>query len=62
MRLDPATPDFVTLDRLAALHGLSAYDAAYLELALRRSLVLVSLDDRLLAAARAVGHPVLSGP
>ena len=62
VRLDPATPDFVTLDRLAALHGLSACDAAYLELALRRSLVLVSLDERLVAAARAVGHPVLSAP
>lgn len=60
VRLDSATPDFVGLDRLAASHGLSAYDAAYLELALRRSLVLVSLDARLLAAARALGHPVLS--
>lgn len=60
VHLDPATPDFVGLDRLAATHGLSAYDAAYLELALRRSLVLVSLDERLLAAARAIGHPVLS--
>jgi len=62
VRLDPATPDFVSLDRLAATHGLSAYDAAYLELALRRSLVLVSLDARLLAAAQALGHPVLSAP
>lgn len=62
VHLDPATPDFVGLDRLAATHGLSAYDAAYLELALRRSLVLVSLDARLLAAARALGHPVLSTP
>ena len=60
VRLDPQTPDFVSLDRLAATHGLSAYDAAYLELALRRSLVLVSLDARLLAAARALGHPVLT--
>ena len=39
---------------------LSAYDAAYLELALRRSLTLVSLDARLIAAAGALGHPVLS--
>ena len=62
VRLDPATPDFVSLDRLAATHGLSAYDAAYLELALRRSLVLVSLDARLIAAAKALGHPVLSAP
>ena len=62
VRLDPQTPDFVGLDRLASTHGLSAYDAAYLELALRRSLVLVSLDDRLIAAARALGHPVLHAP
>ena len=60
VRLDQETPDFVSLDRLAATHGLSAYDAAYLELALRRSLVLVSLDARLIAAAQALGHPVLS--
>lgn len=62
VRLDPQTPGFVSLDRLASTHGLSAYDAAYLELALRRSLVLVSLDDRLTAAAKALGHPVLSTP
>lgn len=60
VRLDPEVPDFVSLDRLAAGHDLSAYDAAYLELALRRNLVLVSLDERLTAAARALGHPVLS--
>lgn len=60
VRLDPEIPDFVSLDRLAAAHGLSAYDAAYLELALRRSLVLVSLDARLIAAALAIGHPALS--
>ena len=60
VRLDQQTPDFVSLDRLAATHGLSAYDAAYLELALRRSLVLVSLDAHLIAAAQALGHPVLS--
>ena len=60
VRIDPQIPDFVSLDRLAAAHGLSAYDATYLELALRRSLVLVSLDARLIAAAGALGHPVLS--
>jgi predicted nucleic acid-binding protein len=59
VRLDPITPDAVSLDRLAAAHGLSAYDAAYLELALRRSLVLVTLDERLTAAAQALRHPVL---
>ena len=60
VRIDPQIPDFVSLDRLAAAHGLSAYDVAYLELALRRSLVLVSLDARLIAAAGALGHPVLT--
>lgn len=62
VRLDDAIPDFVCLDRLSAAHGLSAYDAAYLELAQRRALVLVSLDARLVAAATAVGHPVLTAP
>jgi len=60
VQLDTETPDSVRLDRLAATHGLSAYDAAYLELAQRRSLVLVSLDARLIAAAKAVGHPILT--
>ncbi len=36
-------------------HKLSAYDAAYLELALRRALPLASLDTNLKAAAAAVG-------
>ena len=60
VRVDPTVPDFVALDRLAATHGLSAYDAAYLELALRRSLTLVTLDARLIGAARDLGHPVLT--
>jgi predicted nucleic acid-binding protein len=50
----------VSLDRLAATQSISAYDAAYLELALRRSLTLVSLDAQLIAAARGLGHPVLT--
>jgi predicted nucleic acid-binding protein len=40
---------------LARANKLSAYDAAYLELALRRGLRLATLDDRLKAAAVAVG-------
>lgn len=60
VRVDHEALNFVSLDRLAASHGLSAYDAAYLELALRRSLTLVSLDARLIAAARALGHPVIT--
>ncbi|MBU2743233.1 MULTISPECIES: type II toxin-antitoxin system VapC family toxin [Acidithiobacillus] len=43
-----------TLD-LADEHGLTIYDAAYLELALRKKLPLATLDKQLLAAALAVG-------
>jgi predicted nucleic acid-binding protein len=42
---------------LARAHHLSVYDAAYLELALRRGLPLASLDARLKVAASAVGVP-----
>ena len=45
--------------RLARAHTLSAYDAAYLELAMRRGLPLASLDAQLKAAAAAVGVPLL---
>ncbi len=44
---------------LARAHHLSAYDAAYLELAIRRGLPLATLDDRLKAAATAVGVPLV---
>ena len=37
---------------LARKHGLTVYDAAYLELAKRRRLPLATLDDRLRRAAR----------
>jgi predicted nucleic acid-binding protein len=40
---------------LARTHNLSAYDAAYLELALRRGLSLASLDANLKTAAKAAG-------
>jgi predicted nucleic acid-binding protein len=40
---------------LGRSQGLSAYDAAYLELALRRGLPLASLDERLKGAADAIG-------
>jgi predicted nucleic acid-binding protein len=61
----PITVDDETIARawsdtmhLARAHQLSAYDAAYLELALRRGLPLATLDDRLKAAAAVVGVPL----
>jgi predicted nucleic acid-binding protein len=39
--------------------GLTAYDAAYLELALRRRVPLATLDDELRAAARRAGIEVI---
>ncbi len=44
---------------LAEKHGLSVYDATYLELALRRRLGLASRDSALLAAAKKSGVKVL---
>ena len=41
--------------RLARKHKLTAYDAAYLELALRRNLPLATLDKQLLTALHASG-------
>ena len=43
---------FGRISELAAEHGLSVYDAAYLELAVRRKLPLASRDDALRKAAR----------
>lgn len=40
---------------LARGHGLTVYDAAYLELAIRRDLPLVTIDKKLKKAAEAVG-------
>lgn len=47
-----------TLD-LALQHGLSTYDAAYLELALRRGLPVATLDRELMVAARTCGVALL---
>lgn len=44
---------------LARTHGLTAYDACYLELALRTGSTLATLDRRLAAACRQAGVPVL---
>jgi predicted nucleic acid-binding protein len=55
--IDEKTNDQAWRDvlRLARAHRLSAYDSAYLELALRRGLTLATLNNKLKAAASALG-------
>jgi predicted nucleic acid-binding protein len=45
--------------RLAITHRLTSYDAAYLELSLRRNIPLVTLDKELIQVCKRIGHPVL---
>ena len=47
---------------LARGHGLTAYDAAYLELAIRRRLPLATIDGKLRLAAKAVGVAIYQPP
>jgi predicted nucleic acid-binding protein len=48
--------------QLARRHKLSAYDAAYLELALREGLPLATLDADLRKAMAMTGAPLMQGP
>ncbi len=54
---DGARQAWTTVAQLAREHRLSAYDAAYLELAQRRRLRLYTRDAALLKAAEACGIP-----
>jgi predicted nucleic acid-binding protein len=60
LRVDAAPIDMRSISTLAERHGLSTYDASYLELALRQGFDLVTLDRALAAAAAAAGIPVQS--
>ncbi len=50
---------FDTTQSLCRKHGLTAYDAAYLELAIRHGYDLATVDDDLEKAARAEGVTIL---
>jgi predicted nucleic acid-binding protein len=54
-----ASPDENKMIELARKHRLTVYDAAYLELAVRRGFPLATLDEPLAAAARAEGVPLV---
>ena len=60
LRLDTLPPDMKAISALAERHGLSAYDASYLELALRQDVGLITLDRELASAASAEGVVVQS--
>ena len=47
---------------LARSEGLTLYDAAYLELAMRKGIPLATLDNKLKAAAAAIGVPLYQPP
>jgi len=53
---------FTETIHLARAHNLSTYDASYLELAMRRSLPLATLDGKLKDAAKAVGVSLYGVP
>ena len=63
VRIDPGitvNPFVPAVDMLARQHSLTAYDAAYLELAVRLAVPLATLDKDLLKAARAAGVPIVT--
>jgi predicted nucleic acid-binding protein len=62
IQIDPTTHEqaWDSTAALAARHTLTAYDAAYLELAARRRLPLASRDAALAEAARAAGVEVVA--
>lgn len=59
IRPESAPPRILTLLSLADQFSLTAYDAAYLDLAIRLSLPLATLDDDLAKAARKAGISLL---
>ena len=60
--IEPKTESKALTDilSLARANGLTSYDAAYLELALREALSLATLDKNLLRAAQHLGVPILA--
>ena len=61
IRIDDATADriWTSTAQLAAAHQLTAYDATYLELAIRLGFALATSDAALVAAAERVGVPLV---
>jgi predicted nucleic acid-binding protein len=60
LRADPDQVDMRAISAVAEKHDLSTYDAAYIELALRREFGLVTLDQDLAEAAASERIPLQS--
>ena len=58
LRVDATVHDLRLISSLATQHGLSTYDAAYLELARRMGTALITLDRELASAAASAGIAV----
>ena len=58
--LNPESADRILTEvhRLAIIYRLTSYDAAYLELAIRKQLCLATLDDELIRTCKAISHPL----
>lgn len=61
IRIDETVPDATALLAVSQRHGLTAYDAAYLELAQRRGLGVATQDDRLRSATLKSGLGAVIG-
>ena len=57
----PVSENLANVMPLARKYRLSAYDAAYLELAVRRSVPIATLDDKLRKAAQKAGVKIFAG-
>ncbi len=59
--LDNGSADriFSDVHRIAITYGLTSYDAAYLELAIRKDFPVVTLDEKLIKTCKTIGHPSL---
>lgn len=53
---------FERIESLSRRHGLTAYDAAYLDLALENGLPLATLDEHLISASKQAGAELLTPP
>jgi predicted nucleic acid-binding protein len=58
LRIEAQPPDLRAVSAVAEQYGLSTYDAAYLELAMRQGFGLITLDRHLADATIAAGVPL----